>query len=108
MAPLDAEAPLDMVVANLPYITPQQFEELEAEVRDYEPRLALVATGDGLDVYRRLVPQAWARLRPGGCLLIEIDPRQREAALEMMQGFTGVELVPDLAGRDRLLVGREG
>lgn len=108
LAPLQGEAPLDMVVANLPYVTGQQLLELEAEVREFEPHLALLATGDGLDIYRRLVPQALDVLRPGGYLLMEIDPRQAEAALALLDDFMAVEKLADSAGRDRLVMGRRG
>ncbi|PKM78812.1 MAG: peptide chain release factor N(5)-glutamine methyltransferase [Firmicutes bacterium HGW-Firmicutes-15] len=107
LEPLVNEEKMDMIVANLPYITFDQLEELETGVKDYEPRIALVASGDGLDLYRRLLPQAYQLLRPGGYILLEIDPRQAEAAkVMMMQSFSELEIIPDWAGRDRLLKAR--
>lgn len=106
LEPVQDEEKMDMIVANLPYITDAQLEELDTGVKDYEPRMALLAPGDGLDLYRRLLPQAYQLLRTGGYILLEIDPRQAEAAAGMMQGFSEMEIIPDWAGRDRLLKAR--
>jgi len=106
LEPLMNEEKIDMIVANLPYITDDQLEELDIGVKDYEPRMALVALGDGLDLYRRLLPQAYQLLRPGGYLLLEIDPRQIESAKIMMQSFGEMEIIRDYAGRERLIKAR--
>jgi release factor glutamine methyltransferase len=106
LEPLVNEEKIDMIVANLPYITDAQLEELDIGVKDYEPRMALVALGDGLDLYRRLLPQAYQLLRPGGYLLLEIDPRQIESAKLMMQSFSEMEIIRDYAGRERLIKAR--
>jgi len=106
LLPLENEAKLDMITANLPYVTIAQIEELEPGVKDWEPRLALAATGDGLDIYRRLVPQAYELLQPGGFMLCEIDPRQVESARAMLQGFSDIEIIKDGAGRDRVVKAR--
>lgn len=103
LSPLAGTAGLDMVLANLPYVTVAEIEELESGVKDWEPRMALVAGGDGLDVYRRLVPQAYEILKPGGYILWEIDPRQAETARDMLPGFSGIEIIKDGAGRDRVV-----
>lgn len=108
LEPMQGEAPLDVIVANLPYVTSRQIQELDPGVKDYEPHLALLASGDGLDIYRRMIPQAFQCLRPGGYLLIEIDPRQSEASQQMLQEFTGVRIFQDGAGRERLVLGRRG
>lgn len=106
LEPMRGEAPLDVIVANLPYVTSRQIQELDPGVKDYEPRLALLASGDGLDLYRRMIPQALQCLRPGGYLLIEIDPRQSRASQQMLHEFTDVRISQDGAGRDRLVLGR--
>lgn len=106
LEPVEYELPMDMVTANLPYIPPAEIERLEVGVRDWEPRLALAATGDGLDIYRRLVPQVQKLLRAGGYLLWEIDPRQAGPARDMLKGFEEIEILKDGAGRDRLVKAR--
>lgn len=104
--PMQGEEQMDMIVANLPYITEAQLKQLDKGVKDYEPRLALLASGDGLDLYRVLLPQAFQLLRPGGYILLEIDPRQSEPARQMMENFTDIRILPDWAGRDRLVTAR--
>jgi len=98
--------PLDMVLANLPYIPDADLDDLQEEVRVYEPRIALAGGPDGLNLIRRLLAQATKVMRPGGLLLLEISPVQREAVLQEATGaFPGaqIELVRDLGGWERVL-----
>jgi release factor glutamine methyltransferase len=78
LAPL--AGPLDLIVANLPYVPTERLSGLDVGVRDYEPREALDGGPDGLDVIRRLWPQAAERLAAPGLLLVEIDDGQGAAA----------------------------
>jgi release factor glutamine methyltransferase len=73
----------------------------------YEPRLALTDDGDGLSAYRVIVPGARAHLRPGGRLMVEIGWRQGAdvAAMFRAAGFDAVAILPDLDGRDRVVIG---
>lgn len=96
----------DMITANLPYIPVTEMAQLDRQVKDFEPHLALFAGDDGLDLYRQLIPQAHALLRPAGIVLLEIDPRQVPAAVDIMQGFTDIKIIKDWAGRDRVLQAR--
>lgn len=98
--------PLDAVLANLPYIPTSILPTLPRVVRA-EPHLALDGGPDGLDVYRRLLPQARAVLRPGGLCAFEIDATQGRAAQALAQAVwpvARVRVVPDYAGRDRVLL----
>ena len=97
---------VDMITANLPYIPLTELEQLDRQVKDFEPHLALFAAGDGLELYRRLIPQAYSLLRPEGILLLEIDARQANSVPEMMQGFTDIKIIKDLAGRERVVQAR--
>jgi len=106
--PLQDEEKLDMILANLPYIPEAEYIELEFQVRAYEPREALLAPGDGLDLYRRLIPQAYKLLKPGGYILFEIGYNQGAAALHIMQDFTNVELITDMGRRNRVVKARKG
>jgi release factor glutamine methyltransferase len=103
------DEPLALVVSNPPYIAAAEWAALEPEVRDHEPREALLAGPDGLALYRRLIPQALARLVPGGWLVLEIGHTQAAAvsALLTQAGFTDIERHRDLAGRDRVLAARK-
>jgi release factor glutamine methyltransferase len=96
---------LDLLCANLPYIPDQTLQGLQ--VYGKEPDLALAGGVDGLDVIRKLAFLAPHLLAPQGLLLFEIEASQRKAVLEMAErNFPGwsARVLPDLAGRDRLLM----
>jgi len=94
----------DLIVSNPPYVP--EDELLERQVRDFEPASALYAGQGGLDVYRRLVPQALAALKPGGWLLMEIGHGQRNALTGMLTSWEDVSFVDDLQGIPRVACAR--
>lgn len=96
----------DLIVSNPPYVETVD-GVLPASLR-HEPTLALAGGSDGLDEIRRLVPSALSRLCPGGWLLIEHGHMQAEGVSGILHafGFTALETVPDIAGRDRVSLGR--
>jgi release factor glutamine methyltransferase len=99
--------PVDLIVSNPPYVSRAEVAAAMPEVSRYEPRLALDGGEDGLEVIRRLLPQAREKLKPGGSLLIEIGASQGQAVRQLAQfHFPGaaVAVKKDLAGLDRLLV----
>ena len=95
-----ADEQFDLIVSNPPYVA--NGEELEAQVRDYEPVQALFAGPEGLDIYRRLIPQAQTSLKPGGWLLVEIGHGQREAVTQLLAGWDDVSFIADLQGIPRV------
>ena len=98
--------PVDLIVANLPYIRDSEIEKLSPEIQKYEPRLALAGGEDGLDKVRQLCRQAGERLRPEGCLLLEIGQEQGEAVTAFLHSFfpsANVDVMPDLSGIDRVV-----
>jgi release factor glutamine methyltransferase len=99
LAPV-AEERFEIIVSNPPYVPTTDRATLSVEVREYEPALALFAGGDGLDVYRRLIPAAFDALTPGGFVALEIGYGQSTAveALLARSGFKQTEFVPDLQG----------
>jgi release factor glutamine methyltransferase len=99
------EGPFDLILANPPYVESILAREL-AEAWG-EPLLALDGGRDGLDLLRRLLPEAAARLVSGGILLVEADPSQAAALRDLFSsaGFVGVETRPDLAGNARVTLG---
>jgi release factor glutamine methyltransferase len=98
----------DFVVSNPPYVPAADRGSLSVEVRDHEPALALFAGEDGLDVYRRLIPAAFAALVPGGFVALEIGYGQSEfvGALLVDAGFTQIDFAPDLQGIPRVACGQ--
>lgn len=100
---------LSLVAANLPYVARGEIPQLPVEVSRYEPRVALDGGEDGLDLYRRLVPQAEELLRPGGHLLMEIGPSQAALVPTLFAGGPWQYAIKeDLAGRPRLVVAGKG
>ncbi len=99
---------VDVVVSNPPYIAEWEREALPRDVVEHEPHVALFAGDDGLAVIRRLARASREWLRPGGWLVVEIDPRQASAVrgdLESL-GYEDVATGIDLAGRLRVAEGR--
>jgi release factor glutamine methyltransferase len=93
----------EMIVSNPPYVS--TLEELELQVAQWEPQMALFAGADGLDIYRRLLPQAVGRLVSGGLLALELGAGQREALRELFrkdQRWGEPEFVKDLQGIERV------
>ena len=88
-AALPPEARFDVIVSNPPYIPAAEYDQLEPNVREYEPRLALYGGDDGLDVYRRLVPEALGRLRTGGMLAVEVGAGEAAAVRELFAAAGG-------------------
>ena len=98
--------PVDVIVANLPYIPTDRIPTLQPEVQQ-EPVIALDGGPDGLDLVRRLLTQAPEKLKTPGIILMELDPEQFPAAEELArQHFPGAEISAeqDLTHRDRILV----
>ena len=95
---------LDLICANLPYIPSETLKNLR--VRRWEPSLALDGGLDGMNLIRRLLKNASGALAPSGVVLLEIEETQGEAALGLSRTafpHAGVELIHDLAGRQRLI-----
>jgi len=93
----------DLIVANPPYIAAADVHLVQGDLR-FEPRIALVSGGDGLDDIRRICAQAKAHLNPGGWLLFEhgYDQAERVRALMQQSGFTGVFSARDISGIERV------
>lgn len=106
--PLEPGARFELVTANPPYIPSGDIAGLDADVRDFEPRLALDGGADGLDITRRLVGAAASYLEPGGLLALEggYDQAPAVSALLESAGFVEVTRHKDLAGIERVVSGR--
>lgn len=98
----------DAILANPPYVSESEWVGLQPEIVNYEPREALLAGSDGLDVIRRLIPAAQAALRSGGLLAVEVGQGQAGAVVDLAcaAGFSQVGTELDLAGIERVVWAR--
>ncbi len=109
------EGEFDLILANLPYVAERDWASLQPEVTQWEPREALLAGPDGLDAYRTFVPECAGHLhryaeQKTGTLAIEVGDGQVPAVAGLFEdaGFGGVETRRDLAGIERVVLGRVG
>jgi release factor glutamine methyltransferase len=94
---------IDIIVSNPPYISEAEMKELSPEVKK-EPKTALKAGSDGLDYYRRLIPEAEKVLKNGGKIFLEIGYQQAEAVSNLFgENWTQVEVKKDYAENDRIV-----
>jgi release factor glutamine methyltransferase len=98
--------PFDIVASNPPYVGESEYDKVQLEVRKFEPRCAVFAGPDGMDVIRRLAPQARAALKPGGYLAMEIGYSQEAAVRAVLRAWQDVRAVPDLQGIPRVIVAK--
>jgi release factor glutamine methyltransferase len=92
----------DFVVSNPPYVGESEEDEVQLEVRKFEPRNAVFAGPTGLEVIERLIPQAHATLRPGGWLVIEISGSIVDGVKRLFSGWQEVQITNDLRGIPRV------
>ena len=93
------------MVSNPPYVARGEVDKVQREVREFEPQLAWGGLERGDEVYRRLIPQARAVLKPGGWLIVEIGYTMGETVPALLRDdWTEVEVRPDLAGIPRVVL----
>ena len=97
------ESPFDGVVSNPPYVGLAEEDQVQLEVRKFEPRTAVFAGESGLEVIERLLPQALAILKPGGWLVMEMSGTIAQRAQELVESWANVQVMPDLQGVPRVL-----
>ena len=104
---LNGAPAFDMVVSNPPYVGNSEADKLQVEVREHEPHCALFGGGvEGLDIYRRLIPQAARVLKPGGWFVMEIGYTQEQAIRDLLKDWKDVRCVPDLRGIPRVVIAK--
>ena len=102
--PLDR--PVDLMVANLPYVMSREIAGLDPEIKQFEPILALDGGPDGLQIFRRLVSMVGGYVKPNASLFFELDPRQFAPAIQCVESVfprDAIEIAPDLTKRPRVL-----
>lgn len=98
---------VDLIVSNPPYVAEEEFAGLPGDIRDHEPRVALVSGQSGTEIIDRIADEGFWWVGIGGWLICEIGETQGEAVMDAFVAFDR-EVRPDLTGRDRILVARRG
>jgi release factor glutamine methyltransferase len=96
----------DLIVCNPPYVSRAEFEKLDKNVRNFEPRLALFAGEDGLDTYRRILERVDKFLKPDAALMLEVGYAQGQAVKEMLEQagiFIEIKIEKDFHNNDRIV-----
>lgn len=106
----DLKGKIDIIASNPPYIPTKVIENLQTEVSTYEPKLALDGGVDGLDFYRKIIDGASDFLTYEGLIAFEIGHDQGEDVSKILEGsneFKNIEIITDLSGLDRVVIGRK-
>jgi release factor glutamine methyltransferase len=96
----------DLVVSNPPYVSKDEPEKVQKIVRDWEPHVAVFGGATGLEIYERLIPQAFNALCPGGWLVMEIGYSIEQPIRDLLNGWSNVGIKPDLQGIPRVAVSK--
>jgi release factor glutamine methyltransferase len=100
---------VDLLLSNPPYVPGEDAANMQREVRDWEPHVALFAGNTGFEIYRRLINQAEAVVRSGGKLFMELGYRSLEGVREMLATqWVEIEVISDLAGLPRVIGATKG
>jgi release factor glutamine methyltransferase len=101
------QAKFDLIVSNPPYVSDAEFEKLDKNVKEYEPRHALYGGKDGLDIYRRIISTVGDFLKPDGALMLEIGYAQGKSVQTLLETagiFVSIRIEKDLAKHDRIVI----
>jgi release factor glutamine methyltransferase len=97
----------DLIVSNPPYVGESEEDQVQLEVRKFEPRNAVFAGTTGMEIIERLVPQARSVLKPGGYLIFEISGSIAEAVKPLLADWQEVQIIPDLQSIPRIISARK-
>jgi len=100
----------DLIVCNPPYVSTAEYEKLDKNVKDYEPKVALFAGVDGLDIYRRIIEKADQFLKPDAALILEIGYAQGQAVRQLLEqtgAFAEIKIEKDLHNNDRIAIAKK-
>jgi release factor glutamine methyltransferase len=97
----------DFIVSNPPYVGESEEDQVQLEVRKFEPRNAVFAGPTGVEVIARLIPQAHAKLKPGGWLVMEVSGTISEEVEHLLKDWNEVQIRPDLQSIPRVAQARK-
>jgi release factor glutamine methyltransferase len=95
------------VISNPPYVGESEADKVQRQVREFEPQIAVFGGATGMDIYQRLIPQAWNVLRPAGWLVVEIGYSVADAVKQLLTAWEEVRVVEDLQGIPRVVAARK-
>ena len=100
----------DIILSNPPYVTEKDYELLPNKIKEFEPRLALESGEDGLSHIRIILEKSPAFLRPGGWVMLEMDPKQTDSAIRIISdnnNYTTGQVIKDYSNRNRVVIARK-
>ncbi|HUQ50438.1 MAG TPA: peptide chain release factor N(5)-glutamine methyltransferase [Terriglobales bacterium] len=101
------EERFDLVISNPPYVGRKEWEKVQREVREHEPDVAVFAGDHGIEIYGKLIPQAYAVLNAEGWLMMEIGYTMEAAVLDLLNVWRNISSVPDLQGIPRVVMAQK-
>lgn len=97
----------DFVISNPPYVGEAEADKVQKQVREFEPKIAVFSGYEGMEIYRRLIPEAHAALHPGGWVVAEIGYSEEDKVKALLAGWTEIQTTADLQGIPRVLAARK-
>jgi release factor glutamine methyltransferase len=97
----------DFVISNPPYVGEADADKVQKQVREFEPKIAVFSGHEGMEIYRRLIPQAHNHLRPGGWFVAEIGYSEEAKVRDLLQGWKEIQVTADLQGIPRVIAARK-
>lgn len=97
----------DFIISNPPYVGEADADKVQKQVREYEPKIAVFSGQEGMEIYRRLIPQAFEQLRPGGWFVTEIGYSEEANVRDLLSGWGDIQLTADLQGIPRVIAARK-
>jgi release factor glutamine methyltransferase len=97
----------DFIISNPPYVGEAEADKVQKQVREYEPKIAVFSGREGMDVYRRLIPQAREHLRTGGWFVAEIGYSEEAKVRDLLTGWEDIDVTADLQGIPRVVAARK-
>jgi release factor glutamine methyltransferase len=102
-----ASEKFDFIVSNPPYVGEVDADKVQKQVKEFEPKIAVFSGHEGMDIYRRLIPEAHAALRSGGWFVTEIGYSEEEKVKQLLAGWTDIQVTADLQGIPRVIAARK-
>ena len=97
----------DFIISNPPYVGEADADKVQKQVREFEPKIAVFSGREGMEIYRRLIPQAHDALRPGGWFVAEIGYSEEDNVRNLLAGWADIQVTADLQGIPRVIAARK-